>query len=164
MKLQNVEIEEYFLNIKTNLITNFKPNLNFNQKTLKFYKKNPTQIYCKIFFIYIILIKYKNFFKKSNIFIKKQIKNTHTILRSPYRHKLARHQLFFNRYLIYSKIKIKLNCIIFKDIKNLFIFIKKLKKVKFFFESNVIYINNIKIVFTFRYVNNFFLKNFITNK
>lgn len=60
--------------------------------------------------MFLILIKYKklNFFKKSTIFIKPYKRKIYTILRAPYRHKLARHQLVLNRYNIVSSIKIEI--------------------------------------------------------
>lgn len=96
--------------MNSNLITNFKPNFLKNFNNLELFKKNKTQIYCRNFFIYILLLKYnKNLFSKSNIHIKKQKKKVFTILRSPYRHKLARHQIALNRYHINISLVIKIN-------------------------------------------------------
>ena len=81
---------------------------NFNKLT--FFKKNKKQIYCKNFFLFLLLLKYKknSIFSKSTIFIKPYKKKIYTILRSPYRHKLTRHQLVLNRYEIVSSIKIEM--------------------------------------------------------
>lgn len=109
-----------FIYFKTNLITNFKPSVLVKAKEFNFSsinKKNNSneklknQIYCKNFLIYLLLIKYKNlnFLNSSCIFIKKLKKKIYTILRSPYRHKLARHQIVLNRYEINSSISLKLS-------------------------------------------------------
>jgi hypothetical protein len=150
-----------FILVNTNLITNFKPTLinnfnNFNSIRIK------NQIYCKNFFVYLLLIKYKNnFFKKSNLYIKKYKKNTYTILRSPYRHKLARHQINLNRYVINNslKISIKQNILLksWKNILNLLNYIKKINKI---FESNIIFINNVKVSIPIKFNYNFLIKNY----
>ena len=147
------------ISIKTNLITNFKPSFlqEFNNQ---FKTKKKNQILCKNFFIYLLLIKYKNnfFFKKSSLFIKKYKKKVYTILRSPYRHKLARHQIAINRYEINSSISI--NCSKFFNITNwnnfliFFNFVKSFNKI---FESNIIYINNINFFIPIKYKKNFFI-------
>lgn len=94
--------------IKSNLITNFKPQIIKDLKNYDNLKKNKVQIFCKNFFIFILLLKYKNtLFKKSSIFIKKKTNKVYTILRSPYRHKLARHQIAINRYYINVSIEIE---------------------------------------------------------
>lgn len=109
------------INIKTNLITNFKPTiikeikeinfLNFDTNFKNKKNNNKNQIYCKNFLFYLLLLKYqKSFiFHKSSVFIKKFKKKVYTILRSPYRHKLARQQIAINRYEINSSIKIKIS-------------------------------------------------------
>lgn len=96
--------------IKTNLVTNFKPFFFENYNNFSFLGKNKNQIFCKNFFVYLLLLKYKknHFFSKSSIFVKKYKKKVYTILRAPYRHKLARHQFHLNRYEINSSIKIPL--------------------------------------------------------
>ena len=149
------------LSISSNFITNFKPSLYLNLKNISKLKKNSNQKYCKLFFIYILLFKYKNnFFKKSNIFIKKQKKKVYTILRSPYRHKLARHQIYLNRYYINFSVAIKLNSVLlinnFKKLLNIVFFLKKFNNV---FESNLIFINNVKISFYVKYNKLFLLYN-----
>lgn len=145
--------------INSNLITNFKPNILKDYNYVGYMKKNTNQKFCKNFLLYLLLFKYKNkFFKKSNIFIKKYKKNVFTILRSPYRHKLARHQIFLKRYKIKFTILIKLKkdvkIVNFNKLLKLVVFLKKFNNV---FESNLIYINNVKINIPLKY-NNFFIK------
>lgn len=163
--------------ISTNLITNYKPVINDNLKNndvlnLKISKQknnnqNKTklvnQIYCKNFFIFILLIKYKNnfFFNKSSVFIKKFKKKIYTILRSPYRHKLARHQISLNRYEVNSSIKIKLDkYFLIKKWNFLLSIFKFIKSFNNIFESNLIYTNSIKIKFPIIYEKNFNINNF----
>lgn len=146
--------------LSTNLITNFKPSFLQNSNNTEIYKKNKKQKYCKNFLIYILLFKYKiKIFKKSNIFIKKYKKNVYTILRSPYRHKLARHQFFLKRYFINFSVIINLAKPIylnnFKKLNDLIIFIKKYNN---FFESNLIFISNVNISLPIIYKNNFLIK------
>lgn len=84
-------------------ITNFKPKTNLRgaiiRNNRKEYKYN--KIFSKNFFIFLLLIKL-NTKKKINLtfFVKKSSQNVYTTIRSPYRHKLARHQLFINRYIL----------------------------------------------------------------
>lgn len=161
-----------FIYVKTNLITNFKPNTLIFFKQLEFFKneenlnnkyKNTNRIYCKNFLLFILLLKYNNNFiyENSSIHIKKFKKKVFTILKSPYRHKLARHQISINRYEICSSICIPLNSqIVFFNWDKFFKFFNYIKTFNNIFESNIIYINSIKIKFYFKYKNNFCFKNF----
>lgn len=92
-------------------MTNFKPQIFSNFNKIEFFKKNKNQIFCKNFFMFLLLLKYKNniFFQKSSIFIKPSKRKVYTILRSPYRHKLARHQISLKRYEIKSTIKMQIH-------------------------------------------------------
>lgn len=149
--------------ISTNLITNFKPQLlnDFNNPML--FKKNQNQIFCRNFFLFLLLIKYKkiNFFTKSTIFIKPYKKKIYTILRSPYRHKLTRHQIALNRYEVLSSIIIKNDkppvCCNFKNVLNIR---RNLTLFNSWFESNIIFNHKIKISFNFFYLNNFIINKF----
>lgn len=151
------------LYISNNFITNFKPNIINDSNNMSYFKnKKKNHKYCKLFLIYIILFKYKNsiFFKKSNVFVKKFKKNVFTVLRSPYRHKLARHQIFLNRYKINFSLKIplkkKLICNNFYEVLKILYFFKKIDGV---FESNLIYISNLKLSFKVFY-NKIFIFNY----
>ena len=143
--------------MSTDLITNFKPQFLENFNKLDFLKKKTNQKFCKNFFLFLLLLKYKNsFFYKSTIHIKPFKKKIYTILRSPYRHKLARHQISLNRYEVKSciSIKIKKN-IIFKNFNSFFVFLKLIKKYFNWFESNLIFVHKSKLSFNFHYKNNF---------
>lgn len=144
--------------IKANLITNYKPNLNINAN---FLKKNKKQKFCKNFLMYLLLFKYnKNVFIKNSIHIKKQKKKVYTILRSPYRHKLARHQIYLNRYEIYFSCSLKLNKKLlinnYNSLINLLFFLKKFNNI---FESNLIFINSLFFSLPIKYNNIFYLRN-----
>ena len=149
-----------YLYISNNFITNFKPSLINNFKNYNNFKHKNKQKYCKNFLIYLLLFKYKNstFFKKSEIFIKKHKKRVYTILRSPYRHKLARHQIYLNRYKINFSLIIPLKYLLFlKNFNNFLKIINILKNFSNVFESNIIYINNINISLPFFYDNIFII-------
>lgn len=148
--------------INTNLITNFKPNIfrkTYNFKNLKTTKK---QIYCKNFFLYLLLMKYNSLiFNSSNLYLKKHKKKVFTILRSPYRHKLARHQICVNRYHINHSIKINLkNIIFFNNWKKIIFFFNYIKKINLIFESNIIYTTNVCISIPIKFNVNFLKDNF----
>lgn len=113
--------------------------------------------------MFLILIKFKKsvFFDKSTIFIKPYKKKIYTILRSPYRHKLARHQIVLNRYNIVSSLRIKTNKIFknnnFKNVLKIFNFFKNFNV---WFETNLIYNYKIKFSYLFHYNLNFQIKKF----
>ena len=129
-------------------------------------KKNKKQIFCKNFFLFLLLLKYnqtKNGFYKSSIFIKPYTKKILTLLRSPYRHKLTRHQMVLNRYHIASSIRLKTNIPFLKNFKSIISIFKKINEINFWFESNIISNHRFKFSFNFKYKNNFFIKNFSIN-
>lgn len=155
-----------YIYFSTYLTTNFKPKHINNFNNLNFFKKNKNQIFCRNLFLFLLLIKYKKnfFFDNSSILIKPYKRKIYTILRSPYRHKLARHQLVLNRYYITSSIRLKNNNIFkttnFKNIIKLFNFFKTFN---FWFESNIISNYKIKFSYSFYYNFNFKLTNFLKN-
>lgn len=111
-------------------ITNFQPSLfkNFSNAKL-FVNKNKTKIISKNFFLFLLLLKYNN--KKNfniKLFIKPTYKKFITLLRAPYRYKLARHQFIMNRYFILMSLKMnfnKINTTNYNDIIFLINFFKK---------------------------------------
>lgn len=139
-------------------LTNFKPN-NFNlfssNKKFKFKKNN--RIICRNFFLFILLLKYlnKNINSQSNIWVKPLKQKNLTILRAPYRYKLARQQITLSRYFIFYKILFNFNenfnFTSFKQINDFFNFFKKFN---IWVESNIVYQFKIKCIFSF------FLKNY----
>lgn len=156
-----------FIFLSTHLITNFKPKILKNFNKLNFFKKNKKQIFCKNFFLFLLLLKFKKhtIFSKSTIFIKPYKKKIYTILRSPYRHKLTRHQLVLNRYEIVSSIKIKIeNKIIISNFVNFLKLFNTLSKYNLWFESNIISNHKFKFQCNLFYKNNFKLSLFNNNK
>ena len=148
-------------------VTNFKPNNLKNFNNLTFLKKNKTQIFCKNFFLFILLLKYRNNhsnkfnFKKCSFHIKPTKKKVYTILRSPYRHKLARQQFFLLRYFIKFSLKIIFSKnFIFNKYINIIDLFYKLKEFNDVFETNIIYNHKKKLSFNFFFNCNFILKNF----
>jgi hypothetical protein len=81
-----------------------------------------------------------------------------TILRAPYRYKLARQQITLSRYFIFYKISFdfndNFNLISFKQIND---FIVYLKKFNIWIESNIVYQFKIKCIFTFYFKNYFYV-------
>jgi hypothetical protein len=140
-----------------NYITNFRPNLaavSNNPDFFKFDKKK--RLISRNFFLFMSSMKFfkqNNIFNRSSIFIKKFKKNVQTILRSPYRHKLTRHQLILNRYYVVQKLDYILNNnIIIKKNNELNQLVKNIKKFYSWFESNIVYhhkvlIFHLKIIF-----------------
>ena len=89
---------------------------------------------------------------KTNIFIKREIKNTLTMLRAPYKNKLGRHQLGLSRYNINCSFLVKLNKeLIFKNISFYFFFLKITKHFFLFFESNICYQHSTVFFIQFKY-------------
>lgn len=152
-----------YIYFNTNLITNFKPKSINPFNNLTHFRKTKNQIFCKNLFMFLILIKYKKsfFFSKSTIFIKPFKKKIYTILRSPYRHKLARHQIMLNRYNIVSSIRINVkkpfSISNFKDCVKIFNFFKNFNT---WFESNILYNHKIKFSYSFTYNLNFKINKF----
>ncbi len=145
-------------------ITNFKPHVITDFNRIKLFKsKKNNKIICRNFFLFLLLLKYlkkKNLFK-STLFIKPFKKKMYTILRAPYRHKLARHQFSIDRFKIVSKLQFPINNNI--DIKNnsdLYNVLTSLKKFYVWFETNIVYQHQVKLFFNFYYKNNFLINNY----
>lgn len=112
-------------------ITNFKPSLFQSLDNTKlFNSKNKIKIVSKNFFLFLLLLKYNN--KKNNFNIKLFIKPTYkkfiTLLRAPYRYKLARHQFMLNRYFIIMSLKIDCKNILVSNFSDIFYLINFFKK------------------------------------
>jgi len=133
-----------YFSISSTYISNFTPNTSFN-KNFKFKKTN--KIICKNFIVFFMLM--KHIVKKTNIsfFIKPIKRSNITILRSPYRHKLSRHQITFNRFFLIMKFKIAINnSIVIKNI-NIIKILQSMSNFFKFFETNICNQHKIKIVF-----------------
>ena len=114
-----------------NFITNFRPiNTNINSNT--FFKiKTKNRIMCRNFILFLLLINYLKhnvFFLKFSFFVKPFFKKSAVILRAPYKNKLSRHQLSYNRYQLTLKFNFKLNSLVkLTHINDLIFLIKKIK-------------------------------------
>jgi len=147
-----------------NFITNFRP-INTNKNNTLFLKvKTKNRIMCRNFILFLLLItflKKNDFFLNFSFFVKPFFKKSSVILRAPYKNKLSRHQLSYNRYNLLIKFSFKLTNILFIKKKNDFNFlVKKLKSFFFWFESNICYQHKIKFIFYINYVDNFLLKKY----
>ena len=148
--------------ITNTYLTNFKPRSNLSISKFVFEEKSET-IFCKNFLLFILLLKYSSLENNldTSFFVKHTKKNVYTSLRSPYRHKLARHQFWVHRYQINANfffyMKKKIN---FSNISELFYFFDNLKSLSGWFETNLVYQHKIKIKFYFNFKNNFILNNY----
>jgi len=147
-----------------NFITNFRP-INTEINSNFFFKiKSKNRLMCRNFILFLLLISYlKNniFFLDFSFFVKPVFKKSIVILRAPYKNKLSRHQLSYNRYNLMLKFDFKLNRLIsFNQIHDLISLVNKVKSFFIWFESNICYQHKIKINFNFTNINNFLLKKY----
>lgn len=147
-----------------NFITNFRPiNTNINSNFF-FRVKTKNRIMCRNFVLFLLLINYlkkNNFFSNFSFFVKPFFKKSSVILRAPYKNKLSRHQLAYNRYNLMLRFNLKINDFIqLNQINDLIFLIKKIKSFFLWFESNICYQHKIKLNFNLNYVNNFLLKKY----
>jgi hypothetical protein len=147
-----------------NFITNFRP-INTNIDSNFFFKvKTKNRIMSRNFILFLLLINYlKNnvFFLNFSFFVKPFFKKSSVILRAPYKNKLSRHQLAYNRYNLMLKFNFRLNEFIkINHLSDLMFLIKKIKSFFLWFESNICYQHKIKFNFNLNYINNFLLKKY----
>jgi len=112
-------------------ITNFKPASFLNFRDFKFLKnKKNKKIISKNFFLFLLLLKYISKGNSINVFIfvKPFYKKFITLLRAPYRHKLARHQFALSRYSLVYSINIGCNYIFINNISELIFLINRFKQ------------------------------------
>ena len=142
-------------------LTNFKPSNFIYLNNLNFFKiRKDSRIVLRNFFLFLFLLKYlnnKNQIKTNqSIWIKPAKKKIITLLKAPYKNKLARNQLLFKRFFFVYKIKFNLQQKLeFKTLSNFIEFTKSLKNFNFFLESNLVYQYRTKISFNF-YLSEFF--------
>lgn len=116
--------------------TNFKPAdfLFFNDLSI-FKKKTNNKIISRNFFLFLILLKYtklNEIFKLDiSVFVKPNYKKVLTILRAPYRYKLARHQFMLSRYYLLLSIKMDFVDLFFDKNNELIFFVKLIKNFYF---------------------------------
>lgn len=153
------------VNIILSFLTNFRPS-NFSYlDDISFLKiRKNSKIILRNFFLFLILLKYltnkkKKSFLNQTIWIKPTKKKLITILKAPYKNKLARNQLLLKRFFIFYKLKLVLNDDIeIKNFNNIIELVQFFKKFNFFLESSLIYQYKTKINFNFFY-NDFFTIN-----
>jgi hypothetical protein len=145
------------IKISLKYITNFNPNFLIKPSNLNKNSNSVGKINCKNFILFILLIKtiFKN--EKIKFFVNPKKSSIYNILRAPYKNKMSKHQLTFNRF--YFNISILLNLkkeVVFKNLRSVYEFLFFLKNFYSFFESNVCFQHKSKINFFF-HLNNFFL-------
>ncbi len=136
------------------LITNFKPTTNI---TRNFNLNNKNKINPRNFLLFLrVLTKFFND-KSVCVFVKPRRTSNLTILRSPYRHKLTRHQLTFNRFSIDVNLRfpIKSECLNLNN-NSLINTINEFKKFLNSFETNVC--NQHKYTISFKFKNSQFFE------
>lgn len=144
-------------------MTNFRP-ANFAQLGgINFLKiRKNSKIILRNFFLFIILLKYLNHNKNKNfinqtVWVKPTRKKLITILKAPYKNKLARNQLLLKRFFIFYRVKLTLvERIQLKSFNKIIELIHFFKKFNFFLESSLIYQYKTKVNFSF-YYNDFFI-------
>jgi hypothetical protein len=147
-----------------NFITNFRPISTTINSNFFFKVKSKNRIMCRNFVLFLLLISYlKNteFFLNFSFFVKPFFKKSSVILRAPYKNKLSRHQLAYNRYNLMLRFNLKLSYLInLKQTNEIIFLIKKIKSFFSWFESNICYQHKIKLIFNLNYVDNFLLKKY----
>lgn len=125
--------------------------------------RNNNHVMCRNFFIFLFFIN-KDLRSDNNlsfsVFLRPNRRSNNTILRAPYRYKLARYQITTSKYNVIVTSKIRYP---FKDITTLsevidFVFLNK----KFYscFESNMIFQNKVRLSFNTRFSNFFKINNY----
>jgi hypothetical protein len=154
--LEKKKKSNFYIQLK--YISNFKPNY---KRLLKKKTFNRSFVYAKSFFFFIffcnfIKITTINCFEKVVFFVQPQYSPLFTLLRAPYRYKISRDQITFNRYFInfFFYLNESLNNINFNNFLEIFIFLNVYVELFSVFETNFFFKKKIKISFVF------FLKNF----
>jgi len=131
-----------------NFITNFRP-INTNINSNFFFRiKTKNRIMSRNFILFLLLITYlknNNFFLNFSFFVKPFFKKSNIILRAPYKNKLSRHHLAYNRYNLLIKFNFNFESLITITKLRDLIFLKKKIKSFFFCDSNLIFVINIKL-------------------
>lgn len=145
------------LKISLHYITNFKPqNINLNTNIFLFQniRNKQNQIICRNLFLFFLFLKSINKQQQSSvsIFIKPK-KNPHfTVLRAPYRYKLARYQYGVNRYYIVATFFLTLyKDFICNNINQIFYFLNICRKFYPWFETNICFQHRCVLFITFNF-------------
>jgi len=152
------------IKISMSYITNFKPSNFSNFKDFQlFKKKKSSKIISRNFFLFLLLLKHSNSnsdILNISIFVKPFFKKFITVLRAPYRHKLSRHQFILSRYSVLCTLNIDIKNVYIKNVFEITYLLKKLKKFYVWFESNIVYQHQSKIIFNVFFEKNFNILNF----
>lgn len=98
-----------------------------------------------------------------NMLIKKVKKKHTTILRAPYRYKIARNQFNIVNYKVRLEIKLDVQDLTFDNIKKINDFINVNKQYYTWFESNIIIQHKVRLLFFAKLNDNFKLLNYFKN-
>lgn len=148
--------------ISISYTTNFKPSdfLFFNDYKL-FKNRNNEKIISRNFFLFLILLKHTNldtpYIFNTSIFVKPNYKKFITLLRAPYRYKLARHQFMMSRYYVLFSLNINFENLFFNNVKDIINFLKISKNFYFWFESNIVSQHQTKVNIKFFFNTNFLI-------
>lgn len=147
------------IKISLKYVTNFSPNFFFKTKNINLsrFNLNNDRINCKHFILFILML--KNVFKnsKTSLFVKPKKSKLFNILRAPYKNKMSKHQITFNRFFFNISIELTLSKkLSFYHNNQLVFFVYFLKNFYSFFESNICFQHKSSIFFNFS-LNNFFL-------
>ena len=153
------------IRISLSYTTNFKPAHFLNFKNLQLFKlhTNKNKIISRNFFLFLLLLKYvnkDNTLLNTSIFVKPFFKKFITLLRAPYRHKLSRHQFIMSRYSILYSLSLNFNNIFIKNHSELIFLLKTIKKFYVWFESNIVYQHQAKVLCKLFFINNFMLNGY----
>jgi len=145
------------LNIKATYISNYTPTINIkNSKGKKQYK-----LFVRYIFIYYLFLKkfYLIPIKNNSItfFVKPKKKKAFTLLRAPYRYKLARLNIVFSRYYINISFTLTLKNL---EKNNYIILCKHFKKLSESFSFSNLTLHKINYKFKKKFKNNFLIEKF----
>lgn len=120
----------------------------------------------KLLFKYILLLIFFNGIKhinknfKINVFIKKKKITKFTYLNAPYRYKLSKCHLGFQRFYINFKKVYRKHLFIVQDSNQILLILKFFFKKNNIYESNLIFLKKKKITINLIYKNNFLIRNY----
>ena len=153
--------------LKFDYFTNFSIKSNWSLEAdnsvfrAKFVKTTSKQI-CKNFILLLTFLKYLNtvLFNKSvggllvSVFVKPSKQNIFNYLRAPYKNKLSRNQLYTPRFKLTITVVFKNSvCVFFKNPSLISGCINFFKKNLFSMESNILYLNKLRISYRSYIVN-----------
>ena len=156
-----------FFKINIFFTSSFKINLNekykVNEDYLTIIQKKNKRVLCKNFVMFLFILKKSKIFEDLVYFVfpKRGMSGHNSILRPPYKNKKSRHPIGFEKWNFKLSFKLaKSEKINFIDLNSIFLFLKKIKKITSFFDSNIANQKKIVIKVPFNNSDNFILNNF----